>query len=756
MSQRSRLSRLAAAFALACAFLFAGHRTCAPELVLEVPAAIAAPSFTGPAPATMEAHWWGTGRDDGPAIQAVVTSLSAVGGRLVLHGTIVVSTQITLPNTGAPVQIHLASGCVIQANVSGHAVFLTDSISPGGAPSGGFPLLTGAGAVAGATSVTVDGVKGLVAGNAVAIIDSANTYVETHTIRSTSTGVLGFTEPISTPTAAGAKVYLLPGLAQIQITGEPGSKITGSAMQGVQLKGCKNCLLRGFTIALSLTGTFPWSAYYDWGSSFSVAEDLEIVADGTNPGTTGFGLEQTTSVTLRRIRFRQSAAQFGNGGGAAVVSTNGRNLLIEDVSAPGSNIAVILEATDNGSGGHNTYGHHGTTVSGLDAADSNFGVVIRDEAGQGTQILNLYAPRAVKSAIVVDAPNTGIYANNVEIVGGDVTGCTSSSGAGAVTFLGGVGHRIKDLDASISAIALSVEGAASVAADGFRATNCTGTYTVGAFTNGTEVRLAHATLTGGTGYAIDVDSSTTGANTAITVVDSDITGSGTATNTGQALLYGGRVTLQNVIAGWRSDPGNIVSNGLRIGSIADVTLRGVTLLLPTTPAGTLVGVSVDTATATAWLDRVRVTHGGVTGPTGGATYGLITNAAATVFDMGGVDFSVTNNPITLTSGTLTNWGSFTATGSAVTISHVASPSPSAGFKFQLTSASGTVGAPFQATAISGGSVNVNSTNAADRSTYSWTLQAMLDPWAFVALARAIRRRLRRAPANDNATAKAAA
>jgi len=663
-------------------------------------------------------HWTGTGQNDAPQLQALIAQAAAIGARLVLHGTILLGSQINLPNNGNPAIIHLAAGCQVVANHTG-IVFNANSIGGAPNPPGGATSLT-ADAAAGATSLTVNGVHGLVAGNAISIVDAASTYVETHIVRSVSTGVINLVEPVSIKALSGYSVKLLPGLAKFEITGEAGSAITGSCNEGIEVQGGYGCLVEGVTIALACSGANAWGGYFDWACRKCILRRVTLRADATNPGTTGWGLEQTTDCVIEDVVFDQAAGQYGNGGGAALVSTNAKGLRITGGSARGSNIAIILEGTDNGVGGHNTLGHDGTIIEGFDASNSNFGVVIRDGNHKGVQIVDLTAPGCLKAAVQIDAPLTGVFATGVQVIGGDLSGCVGGGGAGAITTFGGTGHKFVDFEASGGASAIVANGG-DFTASNFTANNCTATSGAVVIAGTvTGAKLSSWDAKGCTSNAFYVDSAVP-VTSDILVAGADWTGSGTTNSSGCGSISGGRVLLQYVETGWRADLA-WTNLGIQIAGSADVTLEDHLFLLPGNPAGAPVGVSVNASTVTLRLLRTRVDHGGVTGAGGGQSYGVIANQACTILDYGGTDLSLATNAFSLAAGTLTNWITWTATGSAVTVSNIASPGGKAGWTWTNAAASGTVGAPFQATPISGGSATFGSTNSADRSTYTGLLR----------------------------------
>jgi hypothetical protein len=600
-----------------------------------------------------EVHFTGSGlndgHDDGPTIASNIATCAGLGWRLVLHGLLFVNSTIACPHDGTAALVHLAGNCEIRCNISGAAVFLADSLSTAANPSGGAVTVSGSPA-AGAKSVTVNALNGLVAGDTIMFSDAAQTYIETHTVRSGSSGAtLLLNEPISVPPPTNVPVKKLSGLACLQITGDPGSKMTGAAMEGIQIFCGRYCKIAGITISMAFSGTLPWATYFDWATRDSEMSDVTIVADATNPGTTAVGAEQCINLSIERVKVVQTANHFTG----AFVSTTGTNVWFRECWATGSNYGLDFDVVDS-NGTFGTYGHRGSGAIGCHFEDSVNAITIKN-GGSGIHIIGCHAPRSSGWAVNVYAPDTSVYPENVVITGGDFTYSTGT----AVLCSGGTGHRFSGFDATGSVTTIQVSGGV-VHADGFTADNNTGsaiwhaggdaqyanfsadgcTYaTQGAIrVNGGNKRVSFSQFSARSATYAGLDVQSTSASLSVNFTDGDITDSGASGNQ-NAVLYSGRINVKGLAAGYRTDPGSGARNGIRAGGTAYVKLKDVDVYAQATPGGNRIAFTVDTTTTTLETEGVRIVNVGSAGLNGGANYGIYTPAAGTVRDKGGSDLS---------------------------------------------------------------------------------------------------------------------
>lgn len=182
-----------------------------------------------------------------------------------------------------------------------------------------------------------------------------------------------------------------------------------------------------------------------------------------------------------------------------------------------------------------------------------------------------------------------------------------------------------------------------------------------------------------------------------------------------------KVTVDACTFGWSADSGS--NTGTVVGETGGglVTVHDARPVIPASPAGDYYTLQATNASGVIRLRDVRVVAG-VTGAGGGFSVGLDASAAATIFDLGECDFSLTSFPYDFLGTSLRNWGSFVANGATgVSVTKVASPGAQAGFSFWMVTPGGTVGTPSASTALSAGAVSFKSL-ASDTSTYGWALR----------------------------------
>lgn len=650
----------------------------------------------------------GSGADDAPTI----TSFLAGGNPVVLadNSTFTIATSIVFPPTGGV--LHLSAGTILNANVIGTAVIFADTITGRTNPPGGAVTTSGT-ATVGSYSLSVSALHGLVAGNAVVIVGPNSVQLETHIIRTATGTTLTFREPIERPFASGSGVMLLAGLPSVRITGDAGSQITGSCSFGVALSGAIDSYVGGFTIALSCSGGAGgenWPIDFNWSCRSCVAENLHIVADATNPGEFAIQAEMNINTVFRNITIDQSAAQFT---AAAIESQSCINHMIVGCQMPHSAIAVLIGVS--GDGTHfDTYGARNVTVVGCRGSDSTYGGWV-ENGGRDVQFIGCSFPRCTIDALVVSAPSTGSFPNSVVVTGGDY----SAAGSNGVLLAGGVGHFFRGMDLTGCVNGVSINGADAVVFEACILDSCT-TSAATIFAGSGAVRFARCFMRSCTANVMTI------ASTSDVYLDECDLATSTAPTPSATELYisgAARVTVRGTTLGWRADPpgGSNIYYAIQAVAACDLTLDDVLVLEPANTASNPIAVIVNAA-AKVRLRKVRTDTGGVTGAGGGTSYGYYGGVAHTLYDLGAVDFSSTNTPLTLAANTNTNFGTVVANGSSdVTLSHVVSPGAEAVMSFLMTTLGGIPAAIFPSSAITAGSVTVRSL-AANTSTYTWVLR----------------------------------
>jgi hypothetical protein len=699
------------------------------------------------------------GGDDAPNLVALINS----GIRVIQfadNSTIHINTPLVFP-LETPVRLignaSVTISCAVTAGALGSSQFCLYADGWDPAANAGVRTTLSADAAVGATQITVASTAGLSVGSA--IILGPATQVDggpTPTMRAVQSAyVLGLPggNVVQLGTKEGAPIaldYAFTGSGStnvylssqgfprgIQIEGH-GMTVTGSGGGLFEATATWESSVTG--VKLVASGVSNWVAGWDIGSRDCLFSDLtvqQLVGPSAPPMAVILAYTHGTSIFRSHVD-----GAFGAAGSFAVAGA--RAFVIDACSATNGSTGLMLNDEAGPPGVNDSLGDRwGQVRSFVALKNSVTGINIQD-GGSGyslTDCTSLGSP----DAMLINTQNTSSYPDNIRIVGGTYQGSTSG-----IKIAGGTRLHIQDVNVSGSGTGIYLAGTAAttgVSVVGVTADSCTSNGMAFTGSNVSRVLVSGGSVRSTTGAGVSASCSD------LTIDGLDFTDAGIGASNITASA-GALITIRDSRLGWSGVPGSN-SNAI-LGSGAQWVLENNRYALPTSPSHQLAFIASGSASDVFRMHGQRGITNGASGNGLDISFGLLSNAACTFYDLGDVDFTVTNYPASggFNTQPSVNWGTWTATGSAVTLSHVSSPSAAATFSFILTAASGTVGAPFQATAISGSSVTVNSTNTLDRSTYTWHLQALLDPWAFLALARALRRRFRRAPANDVARAAA--
>ena len=685
--------------------------------------------FGRPDPTTV--HIWGNGADLGPTIQAAVTGLSG-SGKVVLHGTVNINTQVALPTT-CNSAIELAPGCNVVANIgpTSGAVFLCDSVTGRANPSGG-AVTTTANTVVGAYSVTISAANGIVAGNSIALVNiTTSAQVETHTVVSVVGTTLTVVEPFERVIASGSSVFILSGIPSVRIVGAPGATISGSAEYAIQLMGVRE----SYVADLLVSGSWAqWAMWLDWGCRNSVVERVRF-AQLSNGSLFGLGFEQTVNCWARNVVVDNSTCQFG----VSFELNSCVNSGLEGCRAPRSWIGVHITVSAVGGPQYDAYGGRNIVLRDCSFPDSANGIRI-DDGGADVHLIDVSGPRCTTSGILIYAPDTGVYPSGVSIVGGDWTYC----GGDALQIQGGSGHRVHGFDASNSVIGLQLGGGTDIQVHGLKALSCTGGGAV--IAGGANVGLFGCTFdSSGVGAAVTgsatgvrfvgLSAQSIGTNAlqlstsgTVDVECADLRNCATSVSNQKtiAITGSGRYAFKNMAYGFTAAP-TVTNWGIRSDSgSAEIILDTVICYQPLLPSYGSAAIYSFTGSSPTWRIRnFEVRSGGASGSgLSSNNYGMAANAACTVFRGADVDMSSAGNPWSLVAGCSCNFGTFVANGATPVVVNNATQGvvpafqPDAVVAFAVKTAGGTPHGPFMSAPLSAGAFSVNSL-AGDTSTYYW-------------------------------------
>lgn len=685
------------------------------------PTTIAAPMATGTVPGSY--LFRPSGGDDAPKLLALISS-GARTIQLADNSTFRINSPLVFP-VETPVRLIGSPSVVLAVNVAQGALGSSQFglLSDGYGPAAGAGVLTtlSANAAVGANQVTLVSAAGLSVGSPIILSGASpglRAVQSAYVLALPGSGVvkLGTKEgaPISLAYAfngsSQTNVYLSPGFPRgIHIEGN-GMTISGSGGGLFEFLSAWECSLSG--VKFISNSVSSWVAFFDIGSRDCLFADLTVqqLASGSPPPM-AIGLAYTIGSSIFRTHVD---GPFGAAGSFALAAA--RSFTVDGCTASNGATGMMLTSEAGPPGANDTTGERWGEVRNFVSINSSVTGINIQDGGSGYSILDSTSIGS-PDGLLINTQNTSTYPDNLRIVGGTYQGSTAGIKIG-----GGAKLRLEKVNVSGSGVGIFFAGTASTTGTALVDVNADSCTTYGVEFTGSaiaDVLIDGGSARGTTGAGVYFAGSGPLVVRKLDLTDAGIGTSGTGQLVGAAA--GASIVLEDVTFGYSGDPAN-TSYGILDNSGASYSLTRVTWFFPSTPGQQLAAVGAGSAAGVFRMVSSRIVSNGVVGANTNITFGLLTNAACTLLDLGGCDFSFAAAPAGFNVVPNTNWGTWTANGASdVTISNVASPGAQAVLSHAMVTPGGTLGAPFQSTALSGGSMKVRSV-AGDAAVRRWVLR----------------------------------